>query len=149
MIPPSRKVSGGSSMMACAMRATTSGNSWSCLASCVSNGSSSVSSSPNTPELQRASSISVRNEVNCSMASRKFNRSRALPVPTERRVMVRSRSRTSRRCCSNCSNRFPSSVQVCTARCLAWILSVSERGCVSQSRSRRAPMGVTVWFTEL
>ena len=148
-MPPSRKASGGSSMIACAMSATTSGISWSCSASCASSGCSSTSSNSNTLECESASSISRRNEGNCSMARRKFNRSRAFPVPTERRVIVRSRSRTSRRCFSNCSRRFPSSVHVCTACCLALILPISERGCVSQSRRRRAPMGVRVWFTEL
>ena len=70
--------------------------------------------------------------------------SRALPEPALSRLIVRSTSRTSFNCARRASNVALLSTNDATASCrrtIAWTLA---SGCVSQSRKRRAPIGVVV-----
>jgi exodeoxyribonuclease V beta subunit len=84
------------------------------------------------------------NAGSCSRAWRSAAKSRAFPAPALSRPRVRSKSRTCASCARSASIPAGLSTKVCTVSCLRRIGSTVASGCDSQSRSRRAPMGVTV-----
>ena len=157
MMPPSLIVSGGSSAIAREIRPVTSGSSCSWPPSSLSNGGgpsgsasskiSSLSVGATGSMARCTSAIMPRSIGNWPSAPLNCTKSRALPEPMLNRLIVRSRSRISFRLSRNRSSagllwrNWPSAV------CRRRIASTDESGCESQSRSRRAPIGVEVRFS--
>ena len=154
MMPPSLSAIGGSSAIAREIRLVTSGSSCSWPPSSLNNGggpSGSASSKISSLSVGAMGSTALctlaimpRSAGNWPSAPLNCTKSRALPEPMLNRLIVRSRSRISFRLSRNRSSAGLLWMNWPSAACRRRIVSTDESGCESQSRRRRAPIGVKV-----